>query len=114
MSDSAGDGPQVVICRFQVRAGKEDDFRAILKGHWPALREAGLVTDATPQQYRGLDAHGEPIWIEIFTWNSGASAGAAHAHPVISKIWGSMEPCVEDRDGPFRKWEFPHYQAVEL
>lgn len=107
-------GPEVVICRFQVRADREDDFRDVMKGHWPALREAGLVTDAAPQQLRGLDADGKPIWIEIFTWKDGAAAGAAHAHPVISKIWAAMDPLVEDRDGPHRKWEFPHYQSVDL
>jgi hypothetical protein len=114
MSMTAGDGPEVVICRFQVRSDCEDAFRTVLGTHWPALRDAGLVTADAPQQLRGLDAHGQPIWIEIFTWNDGASAGAAHSHPVISKIWDAMEPCVEDREGPFRKWDFPHYKRVDL
>jgi len=102
-----------VICRFQVRAEREEEFREILRGHWPALREAGLVTDDPPQHFRGLDAHGQPVWIEIFTWIDGSAAPAAHTHPVIGPIWGAMEPCVEDRDGPHRKWEFPHYRRME-
>ena len=114
MSSSGANGPEVVICRFQVREDREDEFREILRGHWPALCEAGLVTDDAPQQYRGLDAQGKPLWIEIFTWKDAESAGAAHAHPIISDTWGAMGPCVEDRDGPHRKWEFPHYKAIEL
>jgi hypothetical protein len=114
MSSTGGTEPETVICRFQVREEAEDAFRSILRDHWPALREAGLVTDTPLQQYRGLDGHGKPVWIEIFTWKDGAAAGTAHTHPVISKIWAAMEPCVEERDGPHRKWEFPHYRAVAL
>lgn len=114
MTDSDAAEPEVVICRFQVRAESEDAFRSILAGHWPALRDAGLVTEAPAQHYRGLDAGGRPVWIEIFTWKDGAAAGIAHTHPVISKIWAAMEPCVEERDGPHGKWEFPHYRSAAL
>ena len=107
MGDSGGSESETVICRFQVREDKEDDFRAIIDGHWPALREAGLVTDERPQHYRGLDEHGKPLYIEIFTWVDGAAADKAHTHPVIGPIWMAMEPCVEDREGAHRKWEFP-------
>ena len=114
MGGTGGTQPETVICRFQVRADREDDFRAVLRGHWPALREAGLVTDQAPQHMRGLDEHGAPIWIEIFTWIDGSAAGKAHTHPVIGPLWAAMEPCVEERPGSPHKWQFPHYVRQEV
>ena len=114
MGGTGGTQPETVICRFQVRADREDAFRALLRGHWSALREAGLVTDEPPQHLRGLDEHGQPVWIEIFTWVDGAAAGKAHTHPVIGPLWASMEPCVEERAGSPRKWQFPHYHRQQL
>ena len=114
MGGTGGTEPETVICRFQVRADSEESFRAILSRHWPALHEAGLVTDDPPRHYRGLDEQGQPIWIEIFTWVDGSAAHKAHTHPVVGPLWAEMDPCVEDRPGPHRKWEFPHYRQERI
>ena len=33
----------IAICTYRVKKGKEDEFLGLLRRHWPALRDGGLV-----------------------------------------------------------------------
>lgn len=105
--------PETVICLYRVRAGKEDEFVALLERHWPTLRSLGLATDEAPQHYRGAEQSGEPLFVEIFRWNSAEAAGLAHQHPEVMAIWEPMDALTETRDGR-PNMEFPHVQPVRV
>jgi len=101
-----------VICHYRVAAGNEAAFEALLRRHWPKLHELGLVTDARPQQFKGLEQdNGQPIYFEIFDWHDGASA-RAHEHPEVMAIWEPMDQLCEARDCK-PNMEFPHVHAVD-
>lgn len=105
--------PETVICTFLVKPGAEADFTALLSDHWPALHRAGLVTDFAPLRLRGVDPNGKLVFVEIFEWKDSEAASTAHEHRDIGPIWRRMEPLVEDRGGQ-RKWQFPHYERLDL
>ena len=100
---------ETVVCSYQVRADAEGEFVALLRRHWTTLHDLGFVTDDASTVLRKV---GEPTYIEIFTWVEGGF-GRAHEHPDVLAIWEPMEPLLEDRGGRPR-WEFPHYQPVDL
>lgn len=101
---------QTVIGTFRVRPESEGDFTELLARHWPTLHDLGFVTSDPSVIYRGLDDG--LTYVEIFTW---ASGGYEHAreHPAVLAIWGQLDGLLEDRDGR-PKWEFPHYERVQL
>lgn len=99
-----------VICHYRVAAGHEPAFEALLRRHWPTLRELGLVTDEPPRHYKGIEQdNGQPIYFEIFDWCDGA-VERAHEHPEVMAIWEPMDQLCEARDGK-PNMEFPHVAA---
>lgn len=101
-----------VICRFRVDEGYEEEFRDLLKGHWPLLHGLGFVTDDSPEQFRGVDPlDGGPVYFEIFSWKSAEAMNHAHEHVEVSAIWGRMRRCLVERDG-FPQWEFSHVESI--
>jgi hypothetical protein len=105
--------PETVICLYRVRPGCEAEFARLLACHWPALRALGLVTDDLPQHFRGAEREGAPLFVEIFTWMSGAAASTAHEHPEVMAIWEPMDKLTERRDGK-PNMEFPHVQRMDV
>jgi hypothetical protein len=102
----------LVICRFPVRADREDEFRDLLRGHWPLLHGLGFVTDEAPEQFRGADPlGGGAVFFEIFRWKSAEAMNHAHEHLEVSAIWSRMRACVVERDG-FPQWEFSHVESI--
>lgn len=106
-------GPETVIATFRVRAGEEDAFQALLDRHWTTLHRLGLTNGEPSLVFRGTDATGGPLFVEIFTWKDAKAPEAAHHAPEVEAIWGAMEPLVEDRPGR-AKWEFPHVEPVPM
>jgi hypothetical protein len=111
MTDS---NPVTVICHYKVKPGKEAEMEALLAKHWPALREAGLVTDDPARIYKGLPSakaggrHGaERTYIEIYQWRDAKAPGIAHESPQIMAVWEPMGGCCEDMD-------FPHFAELTL
>jgi hypothetical protein len=98
---------ETVMCTYRVRPEAEEDFLALLSGHWRTLHRLGFVTDEAPLVFRRLD---EPTYVEIFTWVEGGFQ-QAHEHPEVLGIWEPMDPLLEERDGR-PQWEFPHYRPV--
>jgi hypothetical protein len=108
------DKPLTVICRYQVKPGKEADMETLLRKHWPALRELGLVTDDKPLIYKGLPSrkpggqHGAAqTYIEIFSWKSEKSPQVAHETPAVMAVWEPMGALCDDMD-------FPHFERLQL
>ncbi len=101
---------ETVICTYRVRAGTEQDFQDLLTRHWRTLHQLGFVTDERSLVFRSVDS--PPTYVEVFTWVEGGF-DRAHEHPDVLAIWEPMEPLLEERQG-LPRWEFPHYQRVEL
>lgn len=106
--------PVTVICRYQVEAGKEAEFEALLARHWPTLHAAGLVTDRRAIAYKGQPSakpggrhDAERVYVEIFEWKDDQASGRAHESPTVMAIWEPMGACCSDMD-------FPHFEPLPL
>jgi hypothetical protein len=102
--------PQIVVCTYRVKPGKETAFRRLLARHWPTLKRLGLVT-ATPRlMLRGLGKDRRSDFVELFAWKPGAFQ-IAHTMPEVLAIWEPMEKLCESRNGR-PAMEFPHFELV--
>ena len=45
--------PEIVHCTYRVKPEAEETFLALLRRHWPVLREQGLTTDSPAVAWRG-------------------------------------------------------------
>jgi hypothetical protein len=106
-------GKETVVALYRVRAGKETEFRRLLETHWPTLDRLGLTNGEPALVFRGKDASGGPLFVEIFTWKDARSVEVAHETPEVAAIWEPMGRLVEDRPGAPR-WEFPHVEPLVL
>jgi hypothetical protein len=104
---------EIVICTYRVRRGREAEFEALLARHWPTLRGLALVTATAPQHFRGSEAGGEPLFVEIFAWADAQAASLAHEHPEVMAIWEAMDARTEARGGR-PNMEFPHFQPLRI
>ena len=95
MTDSA---PIAILCRYRVKAGKEQEFQQILSGHWKVLHDAGLSTDEPARLHRGTDQGGNIAFVEQFSWKNEASAGMAHQTAAVMKVWEPMGDLCEDME----------------
>lgn len=100
--------PVTVICSYRVREADVDGFAALLREHWPTLREAGLVTDRRPQHFRGNDEGRGPHFVEIFEWRDEEAPEIAHHTPEVMRVWEGMGALVEAR-GDRPAMDFPHF-----
>jgi hypothetical protein len=105
--------PEIVICTYRVRRGREAEFERLLARHWPTLRSLDLVTERPPQHFRGSEEDGAPVFVEIFGWSSAEAAGVAHQHPEVMAIWEPMDQLTESRGGR-PNLEFPHFQPLSI
>ena len=74
---------RMAVVAYRPRAGKEALLLQLTKEHLPVLREQGLATDRPPMAMRAADG----TIIEVFEWKSAEAIAAAHANPVVSKLW---------------------------
>lgn len=106
--------PEIVHCTYRVKPEAEETFLALLRRHWPTLRDAGLATDTPAVCWRG-EEDGRPIYFEVFTWADGGAAGRAHETPAVMEgVWGPMGECMEERGENRPAMDFPHVTAVDL
>jgi len=106
--------PLLNICRYKVKPGKEAEMEKLLALHWPALHQAGLVTEERARIYRGLpsgkpgDEHGATgVYIEIMVWKDQSSPQLAHQTPGVMAVWEPMGAICEDMD-------FPAFEPLDL
>jgi quinol monooxygenase YgiN len=88
--------PVLVLVSYLPAPRRERTLAALLRRHWPALRQAGLVTARPAQLWRARDKRtSKPFFVELFEWRSAAASDAAHRTPEIQAIWGPMEELLE-------------------
>jgi hypothetical protein len=105
--------PVTVICLYRVRAGREDEFHALLRRHWPTLRKLGLATADPARHWQGAEQEGAPLIVEMFEWADESAAESAHQHPEVMAIWEPMDKLTEARGGK-PNMEFPHVRPLKL
>jgi hypothetical protein len=98
---------QVVVCTYRVKAGREREFIALLKRHWPTLRKLGLAHDEPRMALQGRDSDKTSCFVEVFAWKD-RGFELAHQHPEVLALWEPMEQMCEARGG-HPATEFPHY-----
>jgi len=113
ISSARGTKPEVVICTYRVKKGRESAFARLLGRHWTTLRRLGLATAKPSVVYRGKDKSGKWYFVEIFTWKGGAAVEAAHRSPDVMKVWEAMGKHMEERLGR-PAMEFPHVEPVRI
>ena len=103
---------EIVIAMYKPHDGNDEALRALIREHLPALRKYELATDRPSILMRATDG----TYLEIFEWASAESAGKAHEHTVIAKIWDGMGageiPMLNQLDESSRT--FPHFVPVDL
>lgn len=103
--------PQVVMAIYRPKDGKNSDLEALVKKHFPVLKEYGLTTEQPPFIGRSLDGS----TIEIFEWASAEAAKRAHDHPAVAKIWEAMAMVCEFGrlvQLPESSKPFPHFNRA--
>ena len=89
-------GPVTMLVSYYPKAGKEDQLRALVERHWPALEGLGLVTTMKAQIWRATDIRtGERYFVELFQWKDGSASEVAHQSPEVMAIWEPMGPILE-------------------
>jgi hypothetical protein len=105
--------PPVAICTYRIKAGKEDEFVALLRRHWPTLRDLGLAEGTPSLVFRGRDESQGTVITEILTWKDGDSPNHAHEIPAVMAIWEPMGMCCEPRLGR-PPMEFPQVEPIDV
>lgn len=106
------------ISTYRVKPDSREQFLALLRGHWTALRNAGLATDTPALLFEaevgGDNRHNESgmTFVEVFSWSSPDAARLAHDMPSIMAIWEPMGALVEARNGR-PGMEFPNYRPID-
>lgn len=68
----------------------------MLRKHWPALNQAGLVVPTPPQVWRAKEKrNGRQYFVETFQWKSLRASYIAHHAPAVMAIWEPMMPLLE-------------------
>ena len=108
MKPMVTDNLSITLCRYWVKADREDDFRALLEKHWPTFEKLGLVAEAPAHLiFRGEDSERGIFYVETFPWKDAEAAGRAHSLPEVAAVWEPMSDCCTSM-------EFPSVEHVEL
>jgi hypothetical protein len=105
--------PSVAICTYRIKVGKEDEFIALLRRHWPTLRDLGMVDEEPSLVFRGTDESGGTVITEILTWKDINMPNRAHEIPSVMALWEPMGMCCEPRLGR-PPMEFPQVLPMDL
>ena len=98
----------ITLCRYWVKPGKEDEFRALLAKHWPTFLELDLVSDAVPHLiFRGEDEERGIFFVETFPWKDDEAMKRAHSLPEVASVWEPMGACCS-------AMEFSDVERVEV
>lgn len=100
--------PEVVIAMYRPKAGKVTELEALVKKHFPILKEYGLTTERDPFIGRSTDG----TILEVFEWATPEKAKQAHDHPAVAQIWEAMAMVCDFgklEQMPEAKNMFPHF-----
>jgi hypothetical protein len=91
--------PVTVLCTYRPKKGREKEFHALLRKHWPALHRAGLVSKEPPCLWRAIDKwSGRVFFVEIFQWKDLKASATAHQTPGVMAVWKPMDALLEKRE----------------
>jgi len=112
-SKDEGTKPEVVFALYKPHEGKDEELRLIISRHLPVLRRLELITDRPAILAKSRNG----TYIEIFEWRTAESAGFAHHHPEVAKVWEAMGavcdmPLLESLEEV--KERFPHFEPVSV
>ncbi len=98
----------ITLCRFWVKAEREDAFKVLLENHWPTFQKLDLVNDAVPHLvFRGEDKERGVFYVETFPWKDEDAMKRAHSLPEVAAIWEPMADCCSTM-------EFPSVSKLDL
>ena len=101
--------PVMVMAMYKPKDGKAAETAALVKKHFPVLKEYGLSTGQ--ESFIGKSKDG--TFVEVFEWASESAAKKAHDHPAVAKIWEAMAKVCDFTtlsDLEESKKMFPHFQ----
>ena len=78
--------PRPVIACYRPKPGQEAALLDLVRGHVPALRRLGLVTERAPYCMRAADG----TLVEVFEWASAKAIEAAHENPEVNAMWAAF------------------------
>ena len=78
--------PCPVIACYRPKPGQDAALMDLVRGHVPALRRLGLVTDRAPYCMHAADG----TLVEVFEWASAKAIAAAHENPEVHKMWAAF------------------------
>jgi hypothetical protein len=85
-----------MLVSYYPKAGKDEEFLALLGKHWPTLDRIGLVSKMPPQLWRATDKRtNQNFYIEMFQWRDAEASEIAHQTPEVMSIWEPMGPLLE-------------------
>ena len=84
--------PEIVFALYRPKPGREAELDAIVKGHVPALRKLGLVTDRAPIV---ACSRKDGTIVEVFEWASAEAIARAHRDPAVQAIWARFGECAD-------------------
>ena len=90
--------PLDVLCIYDVKPGREEEFQRLIATHWAVLQKAGLVSSEPAKVLRTIARGGKIGFIEMFQWKDQSSSGLAHNSPEVLEIWQPMEALTEKMD----------------
>lgn len=102
--------PALVMALYRPKPGKGPELDALVRKHFPILKEYGLTTDRAPFIGRSSDS----TIIEIFEWRNPEAAKKAHDHPAVARIWEAMAMVCEFgtlEQLPESRKPFPQFSA---
>jgi|ERR1044071_3681722 len=89
--------PVLTHVTYRPRKGKEGELETLVRKHWPALKQLGLVTSDPAKIYRATDKRsGQVYFIEIFSWRDEKAPDIAHQTPEVMAVWETMGPVLEN------------------
>lgn len=89
--------PVNMLVTYRPKKGKENELLALVKKHWPALNQVGLVTKEPAKIWKASDKRsGAVYFVETFQWKDAEAPGIAHQTPEIMAVWEPMGAVMED------------------
>ncbi|HSE41002.1 MAG TPA: hypothetical protein VLH08_09585 [Acidobacteriota bacterium] len=106
-------GSEIVFALYRPNKGKDTELEKLIAQHGPTLRRLELITDRPVVLVKSKNG----TYIEIFEWRTEESAGLAHHHPEVAKIWEAMGkiadlPTIDSLEEISER--FPHFQPINL
>ena len=93
---------RITLCRYWVKADKEEAFRALLDKHWPVFQKLDLVSEDVPHLvFRGEDKERGIFYVETFPWKDAEAVERAHSLPEVASVWEPRGECCSSMEFPF-------------